>query len=157
MFSMIGIPYAAVLPVPVWACPTRPREVLRIRGVIFSCIGVGSSNPFFLTSEACYSKSLNSGIFQVFSLVPLFISIWFCQNIRVCGNAISSHSKILSDISHINISNGFYYYSIKLTNKLSIQTAKVLRDINISSLVLIVQLPVQKHTNQRHISFVSCQ
>ncbi|MPN18893.1 hypothetical protein SDC9_166258 [bioreactor metagenome] len=44
--SMIGMPNAAVLPVPVWACPIRSFSPERSFGMVSSWIGDGVSNPF---------------------------------------------------------------------------------------------------------------
>ena len=39
--SIIGSPNAAVLPVPVWACPTISFSPFKSKGIVCSCIGVG--------------------------------------------------------------------------------------------------------------------
>ena len=46
-FSIIGIPKAAVLPVPVWALPIRSFLLFNKNGIVLDWIGVGSSKPFF--------------------------------------------------------------------------------------------------------------
>src|SRR5699024_6882585 len=57
VFSMIGIPNAPVLPVPVCAWP-KISFLSRVNGMLSSCIGVGVSNP------------ISSSDFKVSSLTP---------------------------------------------------------------------------------------
>ena len=46
-FSIIGKEKAAVLPVPVCACPIMSLSFFNSAGIVNLCIGVGDSYPFF--------------------------------------------------------------------------------------------------------------
>jgi len=50
MSWIIGKPKAAVLPVPVWARPTRSLSPAIISGIASVWMGVGSTNPSSLTA-----------------------------------------------------------------------------------------------------------
>jgi len=62
-FSIKGIPKAAVLPVPVAACPMMFFSPWSKRGITLSWIGDGVTNHFFVNAANVFSqihKSLNS-------------------------------------------------------------------------------------------------
>src|SRR3712207_7770742 len=71
----MGRPKAAVLPVPVCACPTTSLPC-KIRGIAVSCMGNGSLNPFSASAFVnCALKPNSSKVFVIFHFT-LYIFVY---------------------------------------------------------------------------------
>src|SRR5437867_5615530 len=101
----IGRPKAAVLPVPVCACPTTSLPS-KTSGIAASCIGNGVSNPF--SESAFVNCALNPNSSKVFAIC--FFHLLFCCFSVVC-NYYKSHGryeKFLRALFHAHLTNPPY-------------------------------------------------
>ena len=77
--SKIGIPNAAVFPVPVCACPIKCVLSFSNSGITSFCISLGSSNPFLLKAlsiSILNPKSSNFCIIFYFTFLYFYILIY---------------------------------------------------------------------------------
>ena len=75
--SKSGKPKAAVLPVPVWARPIKSCLFSIKRGIAFSCIGEGDSNPSSGRTRITESERFKSENFFIFIDWLNFVQIYF--------------------------------------------------------------------------------
>jgi hypothetical protein len=97
-FSIKGIPKAAVLPVPVAACPMTFFSPSSNRGITLSWIGDGVTNHFFVSASNVFCeipRSLNSIIFFVKNkksvLAISYVSIYiYCRSCNTWVHSLLS-------------------------------------------------------------------